>query len=82
MGWRPRLVLNENKRSTWARSRVHVSPAGLPSAVGVLSGARHHSPPEPLPTVTEDSRVRSDPFPQPLLPGAQIAPLLHKFPRT
>lgn len=26
MRWRPRLLLNENKRSTWARLRSHVSP--------------------------------------------------------
>lgn len=44
MGWRPRLLLNENKRSTWARLRSHVSPPGRPGAVGVLPGAKHHSP--------------------------------------
>lgn len=43
MGWRPRLLLNENKRSTWPRLRSHVSPPGLPGAVGVLPGAGHHS---------------------------------------
>lgn len=41
MGWRPRLLLNENKRSTWAGLRSHVSPPGLPGVVGVLPGAEH-----------------------------------------
>lgn len=44
MKWRPRLLLNENKRSTWARLRSHVSPLGYPDTVGVLPGAQRHSP--------------------------------------
>lgn len=44
MRWQPRLLLNENKRSTWARLRSHVSPPGRQGAVGVLPGAKSHSP--------------------------------------
>lgn len=44
MGWRPRLLLNENKCSTWARLCGHVSPPGGPGAVGALPGAEHPAP--------------------------------------
>lgn len=44
MRWRPRLLLNENKRSTWAPLCSHVSPPGCPGAVGILSAAKRHSP--------------------------------------
>lgn len=47
MRWQPRLVLNENKRSTWARLRSHVSPPGRQGAVGVLPGAESRSPSSP-----------------------------------
>lgn len=43
MGWRPRLLLNENKRSTWARLCSHVSAPGRLGALGVLPRAEHHS---------------------------------------
>lgn len=81
MGWRPRLQLNENKLSTWARLRSHVSAPGA-WALWVSSLGQSTTlgaPQVPLPTVTEDSPVRSYTFPQPLLPGTQIAPMLLKF---
>ena len=43
MGWWPRLLLNENKRSTWARLCSHVSAPGCLGALGVLPGAQHQS---------------------------------------
>lgn len=72
MGWRPRLLLNENKCSTWARLCSHVSP---PQAKALLVPCLERSPKHPgpqveLPTNTEDSPPRSDPFPQSQQPAS------------
>lgn len=82
MRWRPRLLLNENKRSTWARLRSHVSPRGQPGAVGVLlgPGATRPASQVPLPAAAEDSPASPDPFPGPRrCPGLPISPVLLRF---
>lgn len=66
MGWRPRLLLNENKCSTWARLCSHVS---LPQAKSLWvlclkMSPKHPTPQMELPTAAEDSPARSDPFTQ------------------
>lgn len=68
MGWRPRLVLNENKRSTWARLGGHVSPGGGRGAVGAL--------PEPGTTLRDSAGAVTEDFPRDsqLLPRAPSAP--------
>lgn len=66
MGWRPRLLLNENKCSTWARLCSHVSPPQAKSLwVPCLEmSPKHPTPQTELPTAAEDSPARSDPFTQ------------------
>lgn len=81
MRWWPRLLLNENKRSTWARLGSHVSPPGHPGTVGVLLGPSATRPGSqvPLPTAAEDSPVRPDPFPSPSCLGVPITPCFLGF---
>lgn len=81
MRWWPRLLLNENKRSTWARLCSHVSPPGHPGTVGVLLGPSATRPASqvPLPTAAADSPVRPDPCPSPSCRGVPITPVLLRF---
>lgn len=72
MGWRPRLLLNENKCSTWARLCSHVSSAQAKALwVPCLEmSPKHPTPQLELQTATEKSPARSDPFPQIHQPGS------------
>lgn len=70
MRWRPRLLLNENKCSTWARLCSHVSPPQAKSLwVPCLEmSPKHPTPQMKLPTAAEDSPVNSDQSRKPTSP--------------
>lgn len=77
MGRRPRLLLNENKCSTWARLCSHVSPPQAKALwVPCLEvSPKHPTPPLELHTATEDSPCKIRPVPS--NPPARIP---HCFP--